>query len=314
MVLRRFNGKVFLARWPDTGERHSSGCPSYDPSSNPAAVHELEDGGIEIRASFSLSASSPRQNDRPALSNKSRQTETVVQHEQLDLAGVLHELWRRASFDKWFPAMAGRRNWGVVKHHLSIAASAVHVGPWLLGDHLLAVDKFSRSTPGFVEMQTQRLRSMIDEHGVAVLLAPVKSVERSRFGIRVEFFHLPSVSFYKSSMLQIGEQLRCLPAGHRLIALAIIDVRGRNFHIRDAGAITVTSQWLPYDMPSDAITIEALVAHDQRFMVRHGHIRENKEVAIKLGGVHDGAMILSDPSSNYGYRITTDGSILEGQG
>lgn len=297
MVLRRCNGKIHVARWPDTGERHAADCPSFDPSSNPAAIREHPDGTIEIRTSFHLApcVRGPDQGSSQATPTATPAT-PVVPHGYLDLSGVLHELWRRAGFDKWFPAMHGKRNWGVVRHHLVETVSTIQMGQRMLGDVLFSALPYHRDAPEALEDQLARLRQIIGEHGIAVLLAPVKLLMPAKFGYRFEFVHLPKLSFYSSSTYGLSEQLRQLPDGHRLIGMALIDARGKHFRVQGLGAIHVTSQWLPYDRFDDALAIERLAATNIGFLVRHGHLRTGGEVAIQLGGADDGRLIFPDPS------------------
>lgn len=301
MVLRRYNGKILIARWPDTGDRHATDCPSFDPSSNPAAVREHPDGTIEIRTSFQLDPPVRGQSHGRAPSKPA--AIPVARRDHLDLSGVLHELWRRTGFDKWFPAMEGKRNWGVVRYHLNEAASAVRIGRHMLGDVLFSVLPFHRDAPEAIEDQLVRLQQLIGDQGIAVLLAPVKLIKPAKFGYRIEFYHLPKLAFYSSSSFGVADQLRQLPEGHRLVAMALVDARGKHFRVHGLGTVPVTSHWLPYDQPNDASAIESLATTNIRFLVRHGHLRSGDEVAMQLGGVQDGRLIFLDPNDSSGFRL-----------
>ena len=301
MVLRRYNGTILIARWPDTGERHATDCPSYDPSSNPEAIREHPDGTIEIRTSFQLT---PPVRGGTQVRSPGRPTATpVAPHNHLDLSGVLHELWRRAGFDKWFPAMQGKRNWGVVRYHLAETASVVQIGQHMLCDVLFSALPFHRGAPEALDDQIARLQQMIGEKGIAVLLTPVKLIDAAKFGYRIEFYHLPKLAFYAASSYGVADKLRQLPEGHRLIGMALVDARGKHFRVHGLGTIPVTPHWLPYDRLDDGSAIESLAATDLRFLVRHGHLRSGHEIAIELGGDHDGRLIFPDPNGSTGFRL-----------
>src|SRR3546814_10419832 len=42
---------------------------------------------------------------------------------KLTLRGTLHYLWEQAGFNRWAPAMSGKRSWGVIRKYILQAAA-----------------------------------------------------------------------------------------------------------------------------------------------------------------------------------------------
>lgn len=302
MVIRLHGQKLLIARWPDTGNQHHPDCPSFDLASNTEAVREIEDGTIEVRATFSLThAGFPR---REA---KATHTPTVPtspgSHRALDLTGVLHELWRLSGLDKWFPKMQGKRHWGLVRHLLGQAALPIRIGGQPLHERIFLPEPFRADDAGHSDRQAKELRGLIGTHGLAVLIAPLSGIDPSRYGHRMAFTHMRSHRIYAANDFGMLAMLRQLRDGDRLIGIALIDARADYFRVLDAGAMTITGCWLPYEGPSNAHLLDAVVTGQHRFITRYGRFREGTEVAITIEGGRPVSRVIPDSSHGAGWRM-----------
>ena len=135
-----------VKRMPNAGNRHHPSCGSFEPDAaqsglgplSGSAVRELDTGRTELRVDFAWSRRSGR-SDVKSVATESGQVETTAR--RMSLRAVTHFLFERAGFNRWTPAMTGRRNWGVVRKFLLEAAADIDVAGGPLADRL-----FVRST------------------------------------------------------------------------------------------------------------------------------------------------------------------------
>lgn len=298
MVTRLFRDNIFVARWPETGNLHHPECPSFDLDSHTSAVHECEDGVVEIRASFSLEhgASTPAKNAPHKVT-----AAPVVARQTLGLDGVLLELWRLAGLGKWFPKMNGRRSWGLARHLLAGAAVPVRIGTSCLADHLFVPESFHSNDAEHGQRQSSTLRKTIADHGLALVVAPISAVESSRFGYRIVFTHMRPLRMYSKKCYGIPARRNSMRDGDRLIGMAIVDARGEHFRVLDMGLLPVTAHWLPYGNPQEAIILDDLVAANYKFLMRS--TRQAGEIAVVLEAGDPTFAVIPDAAEPHRWRF-----------
>lgn len=129
MYVARTGRRHILKRMPGSGPRHDPDCDSYEPPhglsglgnvGGEAIVENVEDGVTLLRLDFSLSKLAGRA--APAASEASDAGAVKTDGSRLSLKALLHYLWDQAEFNRWRPAMAGKRNWAVVRKFLLEAA------------------------------------------------------------------------------------------------------------------------------------------------------------------------------------------------
>ena len=126
-VTRRQSGFV-LARWPGSGAQHDISCDHYDAPDDLTGLGQVqgnavkddpETGDVHLKLAFPLKRGAARSapaaitNDTPALKHQGR---------KLSMRGLLHILWSKAELTHWYPRMAGKRNWFIVRRELLEAA------------------------------------------------------------------------------------------------------------------------------------------------------------------------------------------------
>ena len=133
--------QFILRRLPGDGPSHHPTCVHFSPSdeqSGRALVAGAFQGDagdlLAVRLAFAFTrrpgTAIPRGPGTPA--------ETVKSSDRgLTCGGVLHMLWDDAEFNRWYPAMEGKRGWGVVRKYLLAAASGVTAKGAPLSEHLL---------------------------------------------------------------------------------------------------------------------------------------------------------------------------------
>ena len=120
-----------IKRMPLTGWKHGADCDSFEPPAELSGLGEVEgqaitenveDGKIALKLDFSLSKGASRKAPTP----NDAEVDTVrTDGKKLTLRGMLHFLWEQGKLNRWYPAMAGKRNWFIVRRELMKATADV---------------------------------------------------------------------------------------------------------------------------------------------------------------------------------------------
>src|SRR3546814_7233822 len=100
---------------------------------------------------------------------------------------MLHFLWDRAQFNRWRPAMAGRRNWAVVRKFVVEAAASSRAKGKPLSDALYIPEMFDRERADAIVQRRQAflsraVQSQGNRRSLAILIGEVKEIKPARYG------------------------------------------------------------------------------------------------------------------------------------
>jgi hypothetical protein len=146
MYVSKFRHFV-IKRMPESGTEHSPTCPSYELPPNESGLGQLlgeaiiDRGadGVELRLDFPLT----RRLGRAAAIREARSVPGVtVAPKELSLRGLLHYLWDRAGFNRWYPRMHGKRSYGVVRKFLLQACDDIKTKGLPLRDRIFMPEPF----------------------------------------------------------------------------------------------------------------------------------------------------------------------------
>lgn len=207
MYVARFGDRHILKRMPGTGPQHDVDCDSYEPPSDlsglasvegEAIVENIEDGTTALKLGFSLSKLAGR--TAPAAGESTAAGEAKTDGARLSLKAMLHFLWDRAGFNRWRPAMAGRRNWAVLRKFLLDAAAESTAKGKPLAHSLYVPEMFdARREDAIVQRRAEFMSRAIQSNGnrrsLAILIGEVKEIAPSRIGARLVVKHAPRFPF-----------------------------------------------------------------------------------------------------------------------
>lgn len=285
---RANSDRFHLARFPETGAEHSEDCIYYgvDPSMSGlgsyrrGVVQELDDGAVKIKLKVGLqqrAAVAPDESDNagPAETKVATPRPRTGQA-SMTLLGLLHFLWTQAGMNAWAPGMEGKRNLGVVHHHLMRVAMATYAGRVRLSQNLVV------ATPSGSGQQAgqNKAKSLdaITQRRRLVVIAPLAQHQEGMDGSSV----LPIAGFHGIPHLGLDDgiwasierrfvrELDAWRAGNSIIAVAQTDppkssagnVRAR---VVDISLMQITRDWIPVDSGFEALIAEKLVAEKRRF-------------------------------------------------
>lgn len=275
-----------VKRMPDSGSTHHPACPSYEPESQQSglgelvgeAVLETEPGRVELRVDFPwtrvIGHSMPRGEAQEV-------AEVGVPRRRMSLRALMHFLFERAGFNRWSPAMAGKRNQGVLHKYLLEAAEEITVKGVPLAERLYVPEPFSESGKAeAAQRRREKLAVLGPRDGqapLAVVIGEYKTSEATAQGHRVWIRHMPDAPLLIAG--RTWERIERVFAplfeardadirpSVRLVMAALICARREHTYEIDSVSLMLTSeQWIPIEGVHELPLIDALVAQQRRFV------------------------------------------------
>ena len=262
------HAEYVVKRMPDTGRQHHPTCPSFEPEPGTSGLGELigeaiiehSPDQVEVRTDFAMSRMPGRAMPRgEAVPDPA---EVHAPRKRMSLRALLHYLYERAGFNRWYPAMEGRRNQGVLHKYLHEAARGVLLKGAMLDERLYVPEPFRTE---FKEQIGERRRKklallMSPEDAVqfkmAILVGEYNGSEPTTFGRRIIVKHLPDVPLYMQSKAwerverSHGAILQARNADvarkpRVMLAALIYAKREHVYQIDTLSMMLNTDQWLP---------------------------------------------------------------------
>lgn len=278
--------RYHLARFPDTGNQHADDCRffSVDPADSGMAgykrgvIQELDDGNIKIKLKVGLqrqSTKAPSVDSEPSSAVKAA-TRTTTSQSSMSPLGLLHYLWTLTGLNTWSPGMLGKRNLGVVHHHLMEAAKTLFVGRIQLSRNLL-IGTPSESSVQAKTNQAKAVSAHVTRQRLLVIAPLTRSAEDAN-----RHRSLPISGFHGIPHLNVADGLwdvteKRFPAmmaawatGARIVAIAQTDPPRAcgdmlNAPVVDMALMWLSDHWIPVDSGFERIVAEELVARNRRF-------------------------------------------------
>ncbi|MGE8657009.1 MAG: DUF1173 family protein [Achromobacter sp.] len=285
---RSRSDRFHLARFPETGAEHSEDCVYYGVdaamsglgSYRRGVVQELDDGATKIKLKVGLqqrAATAPEAPDTTLPSNaKSPASRSRSSQASMSLKGLLHFLWTQAGLNAWSPGMEGKRNMGVVHHHVMRVAMTTYAGRVRLAQNLIAATPTSSGQ----QASYNRAKSLdaVSHRRRLVVIAPLAQHQEGMEGastVPISGFHgIPYLALeegiWHALERSFSRELDAWRAGNPVVAIAQTDPpRSSGGTVRaqvvDAALMHVTREWIPVDSGYEALIADQLVASKRRF-------------------------------------------------
>lgn len=285
MYIAKVGDKYVIKRMPNKGSQHDPDCGSYETPiglsglgevMDKAIIENMEDGIVTLKVSFSLSKGKSK---APPTPSGIEHDSVATDGKELGMRSTLHYLWERAQFNKWSPAMKGKRNWGVIRHYLLEASKDVIVKNQNLEKLLYIPESFNiEHKDEIANRRVSKLAHLNDtskaRKPMMILIGEIKSLDEARFGFKVVIKHSPDYLFYMNNDLhkRLNERFKIeleLWAADEKSHLILIG----NFGISDSGLanleevalMLVNENWIPFDSVNEQKYINLLTRKDLRF-------------------------------------------------
>lgn len=191
-----------VKRMPGTGDLHHPACPSYEPEYGQSglgqlmgdAVIEHSPEDVEQRVDFPLARIPGKAIPR---GEQSEPAEIGAPRHRMSLRPVIHFLFERAGFNRWYGAMEGKRSQAVLNKYLMDAAADIMLKGVRLSDRLYVPEQFSEERKAEIAARRRRkfaiLQSPEDDgrFKMALVLGEFKGSEATSFGRKVWIKHMP---------------------------------------------------------------------------------------------------------------------------
>ena len=280
--------RVFLLkRMPGSGPRHDPSCPSFEPDLQQSglgelmgdAVQELSPGSFELRVNFPWTRVAGRAVPR---GEPLEAAEVTVARRRMSLRALMHFLFQSAGFNRWSPAMEGKRSQGVLHKYLLEAAESITVRGLALAERLYVPEPFSESgRADAARRRREKLAVLYPRDGLsplAIVLGEFKGCDAGgALGRRIWIKHAPDAPLlvahrtWERIKRAFGPLLeaRLADTGHRvrLVIAALIRARREHTYEVDAASLMLTSEhWIPLDGVYELALVHALVDLQRRFV------------------------------------------------
>jgi len=285
MYIAKVGDLYIVKRMPNTGGLHSPECDSYEPPAELSGLGEVmgsaikedaEQGITELKFAFSMTKLASRK--MPTTS------ETVADSvksdgSKLTLRSTLHYLWEEAGFNRWTPAMAGKRNWYVIRKHLLQTAADKLVKGHNLSELLYIPESFSIEKKDAInQKRIAQMSRMITPNktsrSLMMVIGEVKEFAAARYGHKVVIKHAPDFPFMIDDeslnklfkLFNTEVQLAELDDTH-LIMVATFSMSFAGIaSIEEIALMATTPNWIPFETVQEKVLIEQLTLNNRRFM------------------------------------------------
>lgn len=277
-----------VKRMPGTGSNHHPACPSYEPEYGQSGLGELmgesvierSPESVELRVAFPLTRvpgrSIPRGEPAPP-------AEINAPRHRMSLRAVMHYLFERAGFNRWYPTMEGKRSQGVIHKYLMEAAAEIEMKGERLSERLYVPEQFSDERKAEIAERRRKKLAILQspeqdvQFKMALVLGEFKGSEASSSGRKVWIKHMPDTPLFidNKAWERIERAYHDLlqardadtKAKQRVVLCALVYAkREHTYQIDTASLMLTTENWIPIEGIHEADLIQALTEQKRRFM------------------------------------------------
>jgi len=278
-----------VKRMPDTGHLHHPTCPSFEPEPGTSGLSELigeaiiehSPDQVEVRTDFAISRMPGRAMPRGDVLPDP--AEIRAPRKRMSLRALLHFLYERAGFNRWVPAMDGRRNQGVLHKYLLEASKGVLLKGAALDERLYVPEPFRSEFKEEIGARRRRKLALLlspedaFESKMAILVGEYKDSEPTTCGRRIIVKHMPDVPLYIESEVwervvrRDGAILQARDANlarklRVMMAALIYAEREHVYRVDRLSMMLTTDQWIPLEGLSEIALVETLQREKRAFM------------------------------------------------
>lgn len=336
MYIAAVSGHLIVKRMPNSGGEHIPSCDSYEPPAELSglgqvmgtAIQEDPDIGLTaLKLDFSLTKTAGRSATVPSGGDADS---VKTDGNKLTLRATLHYLWDEAGFNRWSPAMQGRRTWFTIRKYLLQATEGKVTKGTQLSDVVFIPEAFNAERKAEItERRLAQMSKATPQGGkgarrLMIVIGEVKEIAPSRYGHKIIFKHVPDCHFMLND--DIHERLikrfevelglwDALEDTH-LIAIGTFGLGAAGLAtIEEVALMTVTANWIPFESNYDKMLIDAMTQAQRRFVKG---LRYNLSPRLPLACLVASdtrptptAMFILAPTVSQEYQVALDTLIAE---
>lgn len=337
MYIARVTGKFAVKRMPNTGPDHAPHCDSYEPPAELSGLGQLmgnaidenaDEGLTTLKLGFSLSKVAGKAAPSPGTSEKDS---VKTDGNKLTLRGTLHYLWEQAGFNRWSPAMEGKRHWPVIRKYLLLAAENKMTKGSALVERLYIPEPFDKDKKA--EIAQRRMARMAkaaaplkETRQLMIVIGEVAEIGTARYGFKIRFKHVPDCDFMMNEDIHKRLQKRFATEielwssngdnGVHLMAIATVGVGHTGVPSFEEIALMVVSPgWVPFENQFELMLLGMLGDKKRRYVkgLRYNLASTSPLAAAVLSDTEPQptAVYIVPPGASDTYRAEMD-KLIEG--
>lgn len=277
-----------IKRMPGTGDRHHPSCACYEPEYGQSGLGELMGEAvierspetIELKVDFPLARVPGRARTR---GEPVQPAEINAPRRRMSLRAVMHYLFERAGFNRWYPAMEGKRSQAVMHKYLMDAAADVMLKGVRLSERLYVPEQFTEERKAQIAERRRCKLAVLqssEEDGcfkMALVIGEFKGSEATPFGRKVWLKHMPDAPLFvenktwervERAYSDIFEARDAHTRGkQRVVLCALVYAKREHIYQIDTVSLMLTTEnWLPIDGIHEADLIHVLTEQKRRFI------------------------------------------------
>lgn len=276
-----------IKRMPCTGTQHHPSCDSFeDDASNSGrgallgdAIVPAGDDMIDLRVDFPLTRAVGRTSF--AISEKTT-ADVTSSPRRMSLHALLQFLFERAGFNRWSPAMVGRRHQGVIQKYLNAAASEIRVKGKLLSEHLYVPEAFDQAAKLDIIARRRERLSMLRAakdggYEMALVIGEFKGAAARPGGVSIRIRHMADARLFMEakawarlqrkfswmfelSASEVGEQVKIT------LCMLVYANQEHVLKVDTATCMLTTRNWIPIDASFELELAARLTDEERRFL------------------------------------------------
>jgi hypothetical protein len=274
--------KYVLKRMPNTGADHSPNCDHYEPPPQLSGLGQVLGAAIRedaktlvttLALDFGLTKGKTR-----AISSTPDANQDSVKSDgtKLTLRGLFDYLYDQAELNRWSPAMAGKRNWYIVRRELTSALMAKQTKGHPLIDLVYIPESYSESRAA--EINKHRLLKLArlaeTPNARMIFIGEMKPPEEARFGKAIKLKNEPYALLMNDKMgaqflsrFQAQLQLHAaFPQSHLIVVATVSRSSQGVFLVEAATLINLSPEWIPFESSYEWELLQALLAAGRRYI------------------------------------------------
>lgn len=285
MYLAKIEGKVHIKRMPNSGMDHSPDCESYEPPAELSGLGQVmgsaiqenpEDGITTLKLEFSLSKAPGK---APPTPSGAESDSVKTDGNKLSLRGTLNYLYEAAGFNKWTPAMRGKRNYSVFRKYFTQATDDKKTKGGSLSDALYVPEAFSvEQKDAIAQRRTLKLGKIASSGSsrkLMILVGEIKGFAPARYGQKVVFKHCADFPFmlnddiYNRLHKRFAAELNLWDAFEdtHLLAIATFGVGSTGVaSIEEVALMICDENWIPFENTHEKELISSLIESGRSFI------------------------------------------------
>jgi len=287
LSVRHISGSdsYYLARFPSSGPDHDPLCEYFgldDKSTGlkgyeSGVIRDTKDGMLAIKLDIGLTEKDPPvQSDcppPPAIQRPANGQSTM------SLLGLLSLLWSEARLNFWYPGMAGKRDFSLVRYRLNDASTHIRSGRTAISDRLfIGTDPNSKAA----EQQNARLSAPDGQDKRLLLLSLLPRYDEAKHEAELKFLPyryfggLPLTFFsstgqWQSVKKRFPAEYAAWRKGGKVVVFVVTSPptqtkRGVSVRAQQIALMMVSDNWIPLDSSYEATVASKLDAEQRSYV------------------------------------------------